>query len=125
MPQNAQAQILASPQTSEQDYEALIALLSATARGRAFLAEHARRSRIAETATLRDALKQVDDRLGELLGPQSPEATPDAPPAALAHLVELLEPVAPNASPSPATPLRAPLAALMALSEEERLAVFT
>src|SRR5882672_3823367 len=71
-----EAETLTLPETSERDYEALLALLSATERGRAFLAEYARRSKMAETQSLRGALMRLDERLGDLLGPEMPGRPP-------------------------------------------------
>ncbi len=56
----------------EAQYQALVAALSANARGRAFLAEHARRSRSAETTTLLSAIARV----GAQVRPQGPPREP-------------------------------------------------
>ena len=56
----------------EAPYQALVAALSANARGRAFLAEHARRSRSAETTTLLSAIARV----GAQVRPQGPPREP-------------------------------------------------
>lgn len=47
----------------EKSYEEIAAALSQTARGRAFLAEHARRSRSAETRRVLDAVARLERRL--------------------------------------------------------------
>jgi hypothetical protein len=49
--------------TSPADYDALCAALSATARGRAFLDEHARRARQKETALALQALSRLEEQL--------------------------------------------------------------
>ena len=49
--------------TSQADYDALCAALSATARGRAFLDEHARRARQKETALALQALSRLEEQL--------------------------------------------------------------
>ena len=58
--------------------------------------------------------------------PKVPEAI-ERPPKALVHLVELLEPAPQEArdAPSRTVQARAPFVALSALSEEERLALFS
>ena len=59
---------------SEDEYEALCAALSASARGRAFLAEYARRQRAADTAMLMAAM----ERLEGLVRYQAPPRRADA-----------------------------------------------
>ena len=49
--------------TSQADYDALCAALGATARGRAFLDEHARRARQKETALALQALSRLEEQL--------------------------------------------------------------
>jgi hypothetical protein len=63
-----QAAMLAEAGASEDDYDALHAFLSSTARGRAFLAEHARRTRHADV----EALLSTLERLEGGLAPQAP-----------------------------------------------------
>jgi len=53
----------AADAVSEEDYQAFVAALSATARGRAFLDEHARRHRQADTAALLDAIARLEAQL--------------------------------------------------------------
>jgi hypothetical protein len=48
---------------SEENYQALLALLSATARGRAFLEEHARQSRHADIGVLVDAVARIEAQI--------------------------------------------------------------
>ena len=194
----------AGQRPSEDDYRALCDALSESARGRAFLAEHARRSRDADTQALLAAITRLEARLRadasavqrlrddlrmlliaiRLARPQIDAAGPAAQAVQLAKLLDLLErridaladakpaalappeDVAPDAMrrarcrsprcrrpragiadplagrraapthdvrcemPKPAAqpaaaPPPDPLAALMALSEDERLALFT
>ena len=51
------------PAVSGDEYEAFYAVLSATARGRAFLDEHARRQRHSETEVLLAALKRLEKQV--------------------------------------------------------------
>jgi hypothetical protein len=50
---------------SEDDYKAFYSVLASSARGRAFLAEHARRARHAETETLLAAIARIEATLAE------------------------------------------------------------
>jgi hypothetical protein len=161
-------------------YEALLTALSETARGRAFLAEFARRNRAADTETLLAALARLEGHIAHegaqaerlrddlrmlliairLARPEIEEAEPGARAAKLGKLVDMLDdriaalagetsaaaapaepaqavirepaPIAvpeaaatPAAKPAPQTISADPLAPLMALSEAERLALFT
>ena len=54
----------------EHDYEALHAALSASARGRAFLAEYARRNRNADTTIVLDALSRLETLVHRRAAPQ-------------------------------------------------------
>jgi hypothetical protein len=92
--------------TSERDYEVLVSALSQGARGRAFLEEYARRSRHADTSMLLAAIA----RLEALVRAQSQPASHAA---------------AEPACPAPPAPAADPLATLKALSDDERLALFT
>src|SRR6185437_17074768 len=83
---------------SERDYEVLVSALSQSARGRAFLEEHARRARHADTSVLLAAIA----RLEALVRAQAQLAPPYTTAA---------EPVA--SLPTPA-PVNDPLAALKA-----------
>ncbi len=138
---------------SERDYEALLATLSSSAAGRGFLAEFARRNRMTETDMLLAALARLEAMI--VATQQPPVAAATVEPAAavmpsarhavaaapdqadgseskLNWFVETLPPVAKRAAPAmpssdapvPQPPAN-PLAQLMALSEEERLALFT
>ena len=49
-----------APQLSDADYHAMEAAISETARGRAFLAKHARRARAADTRLLISALERIE-----------------------------------------------------------------
>ena len=168
MAMDAQARTAAADRPArEDDYEALLAALSANARGRAFLAEFARRNRTADTEVVLAALKRLEERIAAQAAdtapadaerprlavvpppdePQLPIPSPAAqrPSIALAHsdaaanaaaaIPEVSwfgdapadEPDAPVAAPVAAKPLPAvePFAALMALTEEERIALFS
>jgi hypothetical protein len=151
-------------------YDTLLAALSDTARGRAFLAEYARRNRAADTDTLLAALARLETHIARegaqaervrddlrmlliairLARPEIEAAEPAARAGKLGKLLDMLDgriaaiagetsaaaaeaPVAREA-PAPranvAAPAQAmhpadPLAPLMALSEDERLALFT
>jgi hypothetical protein len=162
------------------EYQALCDTLAESARGRAFLAEYARRNRHADTEQLLTAIARIEARLRtdasavqrlrddlrvlliaiRLARPEIDAAAPAVKVDRLAKLLDLLEhridamsetkpvalfpaadepPVAhlavvqppevpdlPPAPPAaaPAAP-RDPLAAIMALSEEEQIALFT
>jgi hypothetical protein len=179
---------------NEDDFLTLCAALSESGRGRAFLAEYARRNRNADTEALLAAIERIEARLRadasavqrlrddlrllliaiRLARPEINAAAPAAQAAKLAALLDLLErridamagaeaaELAPPADeplgahlavvpppdepelpiPSPASfeprlvekiaaeptaqpPPSDPLAAIMALSEDERLALFT
>lgn len=84
-----EAQALAGPPESpgESEYKAFLAVLSSSARGRAFLAEHARRSRQAETEMLLGALARIETTLAEQrarTAPPAPPQQPSLPPATTA-----------------------------------------
>jgi hypothetical protein len=163
------------------EYQALCDTLAESARGRAFLAEYARRNRHADTEQLLAAITRIETRLRadasavqrlrddlrvlliaiRLARPEIDAAAPAAKADKLAKLLDLLErridamsetkpvalfpaadeapvahlaivqppeetelPPAPAAL-APAAPPQDPLAAIMALSEEERIALFT
>jgi hypothetical protein len=177
------------------EYQALREALSESARGRAFLAEYARRNRNANTQAVLAAIDRIETRLGSeasavqrlrddlrmlliairLARPEIEAASPAAKAVRLAALLDLLErridamsegmseskptalsppaeeapvaaltvvppldepelpiPASVNFEPRPVVATapavadkRDPLAALMALSEEERIALFT
>jgi hypothetical protein len=98
---------------SDEDYETLLSTLSGSARGRAFLAEHARRARHADTAVLLAAI----ERLEALMCVQAGSATAAAP--AQSQIGD------DGAEVSQDRPASDPLAALKALTDDERLALFT
>jgi hypothetical protein len=163
------------------EYQALCDALAESARGRAFLAEYARRNRHTDTESLLAAIARIEARLRadasavqrlrddlrvlliaiRLARPEIDAAEPAAKADRLAKLLDLLEhridamsetkpvalfpaaeeapvahlaivqppeepelPAAPAAI-APVTQTRDPLAAIMALSEEERIALFT
>jgi hypothetical protein len=171
---------------SEDDYKAFYSVLASSARGRAFLAEHARRARHAETETLLAAITRIEATLAEQHAPAPPPPAPLATTALAAVAAQAIaaaesdlpvikvikagqmppparfagddfgtaEPAAAAAAPAapseaaeaadshvssnviaddvPAehaapvgTPVADALAAILALSEEERLALFS
>lgn len=130
MDAKARALVPVAP-AGEDDYEALMAALSANARGRAFLAEYARRNRQADTEAILTALRKLEQRLTaqELAPTQKPAAEPARAHLALVHPApEPEQPAPPPASTNEEAALLAaadPLAALMALSADERLALFS
>jgi hypothetical protein len=71
------AQALAAEPESEDEYQAFHTVLAATARGRAFLDEHARRRRHADTEMLLAALKRLENQVA---GQGSHTASPVPPP---------------------------------------------
>jgi hypothetical protein len=84
------AQALAPEPVSEDDYQAFHAVLAATARGRAFLDEHARRHRHADTEMLLTALKRLENQVAA----QVPQAVaPVAPKTALGEIGAVLDTV--------------------------------
>lgn len=82
----------------DQDFDAIQAAVLETARGRWFLAEFARRNRVAETDKLLGAIQRLERTGEEDTGPVTPPPAPRpaaAPPSALlADLKSLLESVA-------------------------------
>jgi hypothetical protein len=168
MPTEAQTLTGGTHGAGDDEFEALYAVLSSSARGRAFLAEHARRSRQADTGTLLAALARIEALLAEQRAaasspPSSPPPAPSSPPTALAavaaqaiaaardEMVDVkvvkagaMPPPAPfagddfasasscesesGAATAPQTGAAAAddaLATLLALSEDERLALFS
>ena len=145
MATDAQARAAAAP-AHEDDYETLLALLTASARGRAFLAEFARRNRQADTDLILAALRRLEERILArprlaLVPTSAPPDAPDAPSPQAASprreaparasipevdwTVDAAAPRRGEARQSSAAPGEAGLAALMALGEEERLALFS
>jgi len=79
------SEALAAPAdgVSDDDYKAFYAVLASSARGRAFLAEHARRARHAETETLLAAITRIEATLAEQRAqPAPPPPAPPVPPPA-------------------------------------------
>ena len=130
MDANARLPVPVAPAGAD-DYETLMAALSASARGRAFLAEFVRRNRQADTEAILAALRKLEQRLTvqELAPTPRPSAEPARAHLALVHPAQEPEHPVPPAAPTKeeAAPLTAadPLAALMALSADERLALFS
>src|SRR5690242_341466 len=81
-----EAQALAGePQSpGDNEYKAFLAVLSSSARGRAFLAEHARRSRLAETEMLLGAIERIEATLAEQRAQAVAAPPPPVAPAATA-----------------------------------------
>jgi len=100
---------------SNDDYETLCAALSATERGRAFLAEYARRQRAAETVMLMAAI----ERLEALLRPHSlPPVAPASADAMRAELYALLTEIRAAQSQSDASGLAVQVARLAETIEQ-------
>lgn len=114
MPSEPKVLAAAAPgEAREHDYEALLAALSANARGRAFLAEYARRNRNADTEVLLNAL----GRLETLVHTRAPaQPAPDAVCDELRGLLDTIHavrlPVAASAMPEKAARLAALIAEL-------------
>jgi len=130
MDANARLPVPVAPAGAD-DYETLMAALSASARGRAFLAEFARRNRQADTEAILAALRKLEQRLTaqELAPAPRPLAEPARPHLALVHPAQEPEHSVPPPAPTKDEAARLtaadPLAALMALSADERLALFS
>jgi hypothetical protein len=105
------------PDAADQDYQAIYAALSASARGRAFLAEYVRRNRAADTELLLRAIEWLEALMrahapaGDPLRPQPAAPAPPEPPepsdaahSFLAVVQPLDEPELPIPSPSTAQP---------------------
>ncbi len=122
------------------DFDTLCAALSQSARGRAFLTEHARRSRKADSAALLEAIGRIEDRLHadasavqrlrddlrmlliaiRLARPQIDTAAPAVQAAKLTKLLDLLERrLDAMAGATPADAAQAPLAAVPQHDEPE------
>ncbi|MDP2409991.1 MAG: hypothetical protein Q8M26_06865 [Pseudolabrys sp.] len=167
MSSNVANETLAAAETpGEDDYQAFYAVLAESERGRAFLAEHARRARQADTAMLVEAFERLETRIAAQLAAAPVEAPAAAPEAVAAAPVPESQPLAtaipevmlfeaPRAVEAPAPPAAAttvaattvaivetvtetavvveptaepprdPLAAVMALTDDERIALFT
>src|SRR6185503_11564312 len=82
MSNEAQALAGESPGESNDDgeYKAFLTVLASSARGRAFLAEHARRARQADTEMLLAALARIEDMLAEQRALAAAPARPLPPP---------------------------------------------
>jgi hypothetical protein len=114
-------------------YDALVAALRSNARGRAFLDEYARRARAADTAAALAALARIEARLNG--GPEAPAAAAQEIAPELdsddAYVPFEFEPLpdtgATNNVPSSRTPARSAelMAQVMALSPEDRIALFS
>jgi hypothetical protein len=97
----------------EHDYEALHAALSASARGRAFLAEYARRNRNADTTVVLDALSRLETLVHRRPAPQpATGAVSDELRGLLDTIRTARLPVAASAMPEKAARLAALIAEL-------------
>jgi hypothetical protein len=74
-------------QIADSDYERLLALMSATEKGRAFLAEFGRRSRPEETEALLQSLEVIERTIGGIRDQLQPERIADE----LRHVAMTLE----------------------------------
>lgn len=102
------------------DYDAIAAAVMETERGRWFLAEFARRNRVADTAAVLDALSALEARLLERLAPQPADKTRSEP-----RLETVEPPPAIAATPIRPTPPKAWTPGLLeTLSAEERAILF-
>ena len=82
---------------SEPDYRAFCAALEASARGRAFLADYARRNRHADTETVLAAL----DRLATLVRSQAASVEADRIRQELRALLAAMRSAQPESTPAP------------------------
>jgi hypothetical protein len=106
MPNEARALASEAGDAGDSEYGAFHAVLSSSARGRAFLAEHARRARQADTDMLLAALARIEAMLAETAAslPPAPSAPPPAPtptPAATALAAVAVQAIAAAASDMP------------------------
>jgi hypothetical protein len=108
---------LASAPVADQ-YEAFHEVLAAGERGRAFLAEHARRSRAAETDVLLATLARIEALVRANASPQT-----DAVRAELRMLVTTIRSARPDIEQSALPTRAAKLAALLSLLEERIVAL--
>ena len=74
-------------QIADSDYERLLALMSATEKGRAFLGEYRRRSRPEETGALLQSLELIERTIGGIRDQLQPERIADE----LRHVAMTLE----------------------------------
>ena len=106
--------------SSADDYETFHEVLAASARGRAYLAEHARRSRAADTELLLTALARI-----EALVQANPAAQADVAHAELRALVMTIRNARPEIEASALPARAAKLAALLDLLQERIAALAT
>ncbi|HEU5019053.1 MAG TPA: hypothetical protein VFT69_13910 [Pseudolabrys sp.] len=113
MPNQTTALAFAPPAEAlrEPEYQALVSALSESARGRAFLAEHARRARAADTSALLAAL----DRIETLIRAQSTQAAAHLTRMELQALLDDLRAARPMVETSPLPAKAAQLASLLDL----------
>lgn len=115
MPNQTTALAFAPPAEAlhELEYQALIDALSESARGRAFLAEHTRRTRAAETSTLLAALERIE----ALVRMQGASAAAHPARTELQALLDDLRAARPTVEISPLPTKAAQLTALLDLLE--------
>lgn len=89
-------------EADEQDYEMLLAALSVTARGRAFLAEYARRNRNADTTAVLAALARLERLIAANGTAENPSSLPPAGLSRLAVVPQPDEPELPIPTPTAA-----------------------
>lgn len=113
MPNQTTALAFAAPAEvlHEPEYQALVSALSESARGRAFLTEHARRTRAGETSALLAAL----DRIEALIRAQGTLAAAQPPRVELRALLDDLRAARTMADASPLPAKAVQLAALLDL----------
>lgn len=130
-------ELSAGGEPSDPIYDALVAALRSNARGRAFLDEYARRARAADTAAALAALARIEALLLKG-GTEEPAAEAQAvdpddayvpfefepPPDTSAAVVEAAPDSLPTSLPAP-TRSADLMAQVMALSAEERIALFS
>jgi len=96
--------IIASPSPGQDDYDVIYATVMESARGRRFLEEYARRNRNTDTDRLLAAIERIEN---------------------LFRYLEQRIGRTPTAAQMPRAAASDPLAALKAMTDEERIALFT
>ena len=86
------------PQSAgDSEYKAFLSVLASSARGRAFLAEHARRSRHADTEMLLAAMARIEDTLAEQRALAAASVPAQSAPPAVAPAATALAAIAAQA----------------------------
>jgi hypothetical protein len=111
---------------AEADYAAFCALMRETARGRALLDEYVRRHHGADTKALWAALQRIERLVSEMMQTQAEAASTETKPAqpTIEAKASPPEPQPHTDDPAPETIARI-MAQVMALSEAERIALFS